>query len=194
MKVITSNIFSKKEVNAFKDFYMFLLEPFRFGKGDEFKADIFRPELLKRAIDMLEEKEQASVYAKIYYEAKSSNSYNKGVRKLRSLRYRAIYDYSLIKKVERAEDYSSYEPCVVLGYVRMYDDFRLQNSSYTFNIELLSEIVTLVRDKKILELSYGLADGTSYKIKDVADMLNISVSECKKLKDDALHTLQKLYC
>lgn len=194
MKVISSNKFSKEEVVALKDFYEFLLQPFRFGK-DEFKADIFRPDLLAAAIDMLSLSESVTVYGKVYgYGDKNRAAFEDAVRKLRSLRFRAIYDSNLISKIERAEDYSSYDPCVVLAYARMYDDFRLKNSEDKFNISLLSGIVNMTGNKKILELSYGLVDGKSYCIKDVATMVKRSVSDCKKGKESALQVLQQIYC
>lgn len=200
VKVIDSKDFSKEEVKNFLLLYEKLLRQYRprgFSKKEEFSIANF-----KNAIATLPEINKKHLY--LYLRKIQTNTYDKAILaetffKLRTVNTRAFYDYELIKSIQRATDYESYEPSVVLAFIRLYDKFSGINYNErvdkTFSIAKINSILNsfLPYMSDILDLHFGLVNGIPVKLKQVSKELNIPIEDCKFLLNESLSLLKKTY-
>lgn len=198
VKVIDSKNFSKEEVKKFLLLYEKLLRQYRprgFSKREEFSIAN-----LKSAIDSLPEINKKHIH---FYLAKT-DAYDKSILaetffKLRTVNCRSFYDFELIKSLQRATDYKSYEPSVVLAFIRLYDKFSGTNYDETidktFSISKINSIIDafLPYMVDILDLHFGLVNGRPVSLKQVSKELNIPFDNVKDLLDASLKLLKNEY-
>lgn len=198
VKVIDSKNFSKEDVKNFLLLYEKLLRQYRprgFSKKEEFSIANF-----KKAIDSLPEINQKH----LYFYLDKTNTYDKFILaetffKLRTVNYRAFYDFELIKSLQRATDYENYEPSVVLSFIRLYDKF--SSASYnetidkTFSITKINSIINafLPYMSDILDLHFGLINGMPVPLKQVPKELNLPFDNVTYLLDVSLKLLKNEY-
>ena len=198
LKVIDSKDFSKEEVKNFLLLYEKLLRQYRprgFSKKEEFSIANF-----KNAIDCLPEINRKH----LYFYLNKTNTYDKLILaetffKLRTVKCRSLYDFELIKSLQRAADYEAYEPSVVLSFIRLYDKFSgitYDNSvSKEFSISKIDSIINsfLPYMVDILDLHFGLVNGMPVSLKQVSKELNIHPDNVKSLLAASLKLLRREY-
>ena len=198
LKVTDSNDFSIKEVEAYSALYEKLIKQYR-PRGFS-KSECFSIANLKKAINSLPEVKRKHICAYLT----QSETYDKSILAdtfftLRTVNYRALYDYELMKLLQRATDNELFKPSVVLSYIKLYDKF---SSSYydetvpkDFSISKIISIIDtfLPPMSYILLLNIGLITGKSITEKEISKELNLSSDTVKAVLDSLLKLLKKKY-
>lgn len=198
VKVTDSNDFSIKEVEAYSNLYEKLIKQYR-PRGFS-NSESFSIANLKKAIESLPEIKRKHLYA---YLAQSA-IYNKSILAdtfftLRTVNYRALYDYQLIKLLQRATDNELFAPSVVLSFIKLYDTFSGSYYDETvpkdFSISKINSIIDtfLPSMSYILDLNFGLITGKSLTQKEISKELNLSSDTIKAVLDSLLKLLRKEY-
>ena len=198
VKVIDSKSFSKEEVKNFSLLYEKLLRQYRprgFYNGESFSIAS-----LKQAINCLPEINQKH----LYFYLNKNEEFNKDIvaqtlSKLRTVKYRALYDFEIIKSLQRATDNKLYEPSVALAFIRLYDKFSGiaydENIPKNFSISKIKSILDTCTFATctILNLNFGLITGKPLTLKKISQNLNIPIENCKALLNKSLTVLKKEY-
>lgn len=198
LKVTDSTHFSSKEVKVYSDLYEKLLRQYR-TRGFS-KSESFSIANLKKAIDCLPEVNRKHICAYLT----QSETYDKSILAdtfftLRTVNYRALYDYDLMKLLQRATDNELFKPSVVLSYIKLYDKF--SNPYYdetlpkSFSISQINSIINsfLPPMSNILNLKFGLVTGKPITEKEISKELNLSSDTVKAVLDSLLKLLKKKY-
>lgn len=198
LKVTDSNDFSIKEVKAYSALYEKLIKQYR-PRGFS-NSESFSIANLKKAIERLPEIKRKHLYAYL----SQSATYNKSILAdtfftLRTVNYRALYDYQLIKLLQRATDNELFKPSVVLSYIKLYDKF--SNPYYDETVPeyfSISKIISIIDTflphmSYILLLNFGLITGKPVTEKEISKELNLSSDTVKAVLASLLKLLKEKY-
>lgn len=132
--------------------------------------------------------ETEDIFQELYLKCWSALDKHRGTSTLRTYLWRVmdnhLKDMLRHASINRPDDYSTEEEDEAIENII---DAKILKEDVVRDIERLPD-----REKEIIKLRFGLADGISYTLEEIGDMFNLSKTRIKQIEEEAISKIKSL--